>query len=213
MDRCKFDPVETDDWFAQVAEEIDEANLTLTAPHYGTHFYLFECDESLLHDIGDQGGDNAEAELASPIKRMLLGFGNTMSADHAPPVRAEFRDHKPTGNFDELIGRDEFFSAHDLQSGDHYFEGRFDEYGQFRGTLQIYRNEPMELTISWPEAKGQPVACGPFQLRLGVIQGEPADSSLDPEEHNRIEAKMLRFGGLLCIPGRDSYPALWAARL
>jgi nitrogen-specific signal transduction histidine kinase len=196
MEDCDFDPVETDDWFAQVAEEIGEDNLTLTEAQYGTHFYLFECDESLLHDIGDQGSDETETELASPIKRMLLGFGNTMSSDRAPPVRAEFRDHKPTGNFDELIGGDEFFSADDLQSGDHYFEGQFDEFGQFRGTLQIYRNEPMELTISWPDAKGQPVACGPFELRLGMIQGLPEESLLAPEEYQRIDAKMRRFGGL-----------------
>lgn len=196
MEDCDFDPVETDDWFAEVAEEVGEDNLTLTDAHYGTHFYLFQCEESLLHDIGDQGRDETETELASPIKRMLLGFGNTMAPNRAPPVRAEFRDHKPSGNFDELIGGGEFFTADDLLSGDHYFEGRFDEYGQFRGTLQIYRNEPIELTISWPDAKGQPVACGPFELRLGVIQGKQEDSLLAPEEHNRIEEKMLRFGGL-----------------
>lgn len=192
MDACQFDPIEFDDWFAQVAGEVNESNLSLTGDQYGTHFYLFECDESLLVDIGeDESGD-----ATRPIKRMLLGFGNTMSPEHSPPIRAEFRDHKHTGNFDELIGPDEFFSAEDLQSGDHYFEGRFDEYGQFRGTIRIFQSEPMDLTLSWPDAKGNPIACGPFDLRLGVIQGDKMETLLPPEEHTRIEAKMARYGGL-----------------
>lgn len=192
MDSCEFDPMETDEWFEQVAEEAEEPNLSLKSDQYGTHFYLFECDESLIADIGVAD----EGESAPAIKRMLLGFGNSMSPSHAPPVKAEFRDHKPTGNFDELIGGDEFFSPNDLLAGDHFFEGRFDEYGQFRGTLRIYRHEPMELTLSWPEAKGKLTACGPFDLRLGVIQGDRQDSLLDSEEYNRLSRKMSRFGGI-----------------
>lgn len=193
---CRFDPIETDAWFAQVAEEIEEPNLTLSGDHYGTHFHLFECDESLRHDIGAEDGQKDDSEVASPIKRMLLGFGNTMSPDHKAPIRAEFRDHKPTGNFDELIGGDEFFTAEELLASDHYVQGRFDEFGQFHGVIQIYRSEPTELTISWPEARGQFVACGPFELRLGVVQGSQSESLLDPEGHNRIVAKMARYGGL-----------------
>jgi len=192
MDACRFDPVEVDAWFAQVAADIEEPNLSLASDQRGTQFHLFECDESVLHDIGDEN----VGEEASPIKRMLLGFGNTMSPDHVPPVTAEFRDHKATGNYDELIGGDEFFTAMDLLAGDHYFEGRFDEYGQFEGTIRIFRGEPTEFALSWPEAKGQPIACGPFELRLGVIQGSADETMLDPEEHNRIAAKMTRYGGL-----------------
>jgi nitrogen-specific signal transduction histidine kinase len=194
LDACEFDPIEMDHWFAQTAEEIEEPNLSLTHDQYGTHFYLFECDDSLLADIGEVEVDDGES--ASAIKRMLLGFGNSMSPAHAPPIKAEFRDHKPTGNFDELIGGDEFFSPEDLLAGDHFLEGRFDEYGQFHGTLRIYRHDPIELTLSWPEAKGKLIACGPFDLRLGVIQGDRQDSLLDPEEYNRISRKMSRFGGI-----------------
>lgn len=192
LDACKFDPIATDNWFAQVAEEIEESNLSLTNNQYGTHFYLFECDESLLVDIGG----NDSGETAPAVKRILLGFGNTMSPEHAPPVKAEFRDHKPTGNFDELIGGGEFFTAEDLLTGDHFFEGRFDEYGQFRGKIRIFRHEPIELTLSWPEAKGRPIACGPFSLRLGVIQGKAEETLVEAEEYNRIAPKMERYGGL-----------------
>lgn len=192
MDACDFDPMETDHWLAQISEEAEEPNLSLTSDQYGTHFYLFECDESLLVDIGGiEGGESVSA-----IKRMLLGFGNTMSPGQAPPLKAEFRDHKTTGNYDELIGNDEFFTSKDLLAGDHFFEGRFDEYGQFRGTIRIYRGEPIELTLSWPEAKGTPIACGPFDLRLGVIQGQPEETLVDSEEYNRIASKMERYGGL-----------------
>ncbi|MEP0002847.1 ATP-binding protein [Marinobacter sp.] len=192
MDSCLFDPMETDIWLADVAKEIEESNLTLTDGHYGTHFHLFECDESLLVDV--DGHDSLEN--GSAIKRILLGFGNTMSPEHDPPVKAEFRDHKPTGNYDELIGNDEFFTSKDLLLADHFIEGRFDEYGQFRGTIQIYRSDPIELTLSWPDAKGKPIACGPFDLRLGVIQGQVEETLIESEEYNRIESKMDRYGGL-----------------
>lgn len=192
MDACVFDPKEMDNWLSDVAEEIEESNLTLTGDRYGTHFYLFECDESLLVD---SGGDES-LDKGSAIKRMLLGFGNTMSPDHEPPVKAEFRDHKPTGNFDELIGSDEFFTSQDLLLADHFIEGRFDEYGQFQGTIQIFRSDAMELTLSWPDAKGRPIACGPFDLRLGVIQGKLEETLIESEEYNRIMSKMERYGGL-----------------
>jgi len=192
MDACVFDPVEMDHWLADVAEEVEEPNLSLAGNSHGTHFYLFECDESLLVDVG---GDSSLGN-GSAIKRMLLGFGNTMSPDHAPPVRAEFRDHKPTGNFDELIGSDEFFTSQDLLLADHFIEGRFDEYGQFQGTIRIYRSEPIELTLSWPEAKGRPIACGPFDIRLGVIQGKFEETLVDSEAYNRITEKMEQYGGL-----------------
>ncbi|MFB9866649.1 ATP-binding protein [Vreelandella sulfidaeris] len=192
MEGCKFDPIETDLWFANIAEEVEEENLSLTDDQYGTHFYLFECDENLIIDIGGNETDHS----APAIKRMLLGFGNTMSSDYSPPVRAEFRDHKPTGNFDELIGADEFFTSKDLLAGDHFFEGRFDEYGQFRGTIRIFRSEPIDLILNWPEAKGKLTACGPFGLRLGVIQGNPDETLVDPEEYNHIASKMWSYGGL-----------------
>lgn len=192
MDLSVFDPKEMDEWLAEVAEEIDEPNLTLDADNYGTHFYLFECDDSLLVDVEGDG----ITENGSAIKRILLGFGNAMSPEHAPPVKAEFRDHKPTGNFDELIGSDEFFSSEDLVSSDHFIEGRFDEYGQFQGAIQIFRSEPIDMTLSWPESKGRPIACGPFDLRLAVIQGKVEETLIEPEQYNRIMSKMERYGGL-----------------
>lgn len=192
LNRCHFDPEEFDNWFSSVATEVDEKNLSLSGQNYGTHFFLFDCDESLANDLrSDEVG-----EKAAPIKQMLLGFGNTMSPEYTPPIRAEFRDHNVDGNFNELIGEDEFFSSDDLELGDHFFEGEFDEYGQFNGTLRIYRGAPEEYVLSWPEAKGNPTACGPFKIRLGVIQGLTHESVLDPELHRKLDQKMRRLGGL-----------------
>lgn len=191
MDRSALDPVEFDDWFSRVAEEVDEPNLSLLSNRYGTHFFLSQCDESLSSDI-----DSAQSDGASPIKQMLLGFGNTMSTDYKPPIQAEFRDHKATGNFDELIGGDEFFSAADLERCDHLFEGEFDDFGQFHGVFRIYRGDPEPYVLSWPEAKGKPISCGRFKLRLGVIQGQAQESMLDPESHQELDQKMRRLGGL-----------------
>ncbi|MDT0633638.1 ATP-binding protein [Spectribacter hydrogenooxidans] len=190
LDDYELNPAAYDQWFSEISEE-DHRNLSVSGNDYGTHFYLQPVDSILAADI-DEGGRGKEA---SPLTRMLLGFGNPMRPDTTPPITAEFRDHKPAGTVNELIGSQNFLSAEDLSNADHLFEGDFDDFGQFVGELSIYQGEPERYVLSWPENGGQPTECGPFSVRLAVVHGLADETLLDMETHREMTEKLYRYGG------------------
>ena len=159
----------------------------------GTHFYIIPADQIINDDI-----DNREAEnKATLFERTLIGFTNTMTPGHRPPpIIARFRDHIDEGSPMELIGERAFFTPEEFENVDHHLQGRFDEYGQFTGTVGIYQMEPEEYTLNWSASDGQKTLCGPFSLSFAYMQGSQRDSLLEPKEHLRLKKKLDRYGGL-----------------
>jgi len=190
LDAFELDPPAIDEWFATDPEE-NRATLSLRGQGTGTHFFLQPTDPILKNDIDDK-----PERGATPLKRMLLGFGNTMSTERRPPIIAEFRDHSPTGGVNELIGPGMFFTPEEMRQADHRFHGRFDEYGQFSGTLEIYNGEPQPYVLSWSEGGGRVTDCGPFDLHVSYVQGLASESLLSPEAHREIMSKLDELGGL-----------------
>lgn len=128
---------------------------------------------------------------------MLLGFSNTMVPGRpSPAIIAEFRDHKADGTVDELIGGKSFFTPSEFGEADHHISGHFDEFGQFSGTVSVYRQEPREHVIQWPRSSGRRTECGPFSVSFAYVQGQLKDSRLPPDEYTRLSAKLNRIGGL-----------------
>lgn len=159
---------------------------------YGTHFYILPTDQMLESDI-----DDAREDIASPLQKMLLGFSDTMLPGRSKPaILARFRDHRQDGNINELIGEKEFFTPEEFENADHHFIGTFNEYGQFNGSLSIYRQPPITYQVAWPEAHGVKTECGPFQIRVAYVQGLPSESRLPPEDWSEIIAKLNAIGGL-----------------
>ena len=158
----------------------------------GTHFVIRPTERIIESDIDDQ------TEIAaSPLRKTLLGFSNTMiPGARPPPVVVAFRDHRRDGTTDNVIGGRNFFSPDEFEHADHRIEGKFDEYGTFRGKVVVYGQEPVPYHVPWPEAAGHPTECGPFDLAFAYIQGRAAESRVDPEEHGRILAKLNQIGGL-----------------
>ena len=190
LDAFELDPLAIDEWFAADPEE-NRVSLSLRGQGTGTHFFLQPTDPILKNDIDDK-----PERGATPLKRMLLGFGNTMSTELRPPIIAEFRDHSPTGSVNELIGPGMFFTPEEMRQADHRFHGRFDEYGQFSGTLEIYNGEPQPYVLSWSEGGGRETDCGPFDLHVSYVQGLASESLLSPEAHREIMSKLDELGGL-----------------
>lgn len=159
---------------------------------YGTHFYVRPTSELLADDI-----DSKDEDTASPLEKMLLGFSNTMMPNRpSPAITAEFRDHHEDGTVDELIGGRTFFTPDEFASADHHIEGNFDEFGQFEGTVAIYRQLPHAHTIQWPRATGRRTECGPFSVKFAYLQGLLKDSRLPPEQWALLSRKLNRIGGL-----------------
>lgn len=177
-------------WLKNSATHEQRGNLSLEGDGHGTHFIVAPVDPILNADI-----DNKGTWGSSAFERLLLGFGNTLAGDNAEFV-AEFRDHHADGRSDELIGARSFFTVDEFESLDHHFDGRFDEFGQFTGTIQLYRGEPVPYVLSWPKASGRPTECGPFRLRLGYLMGLQDESRLPRDLHGQMYDKLNRLGGL-----------------
>lgn len=179
-----LDPRELDGFFGAPS---------LAGNGHGTHFFIKPADESLVPAIEGVAGD----DIAPPLIKTLLGFTNTMTPDHPEPsIRTAFRDHKTEDVADDLIAEQEFFTPEEFRNADHHIEGRFDEFGQFIGTVTVY-GEPMpEHVVPWPRARGRATDCGPFRISFAVVQGLPTQSTLPTEDWVRMTRKLNRIGGL-----------------
>ncbi|MGM7651946.1 ATP-binding protein [Serratia marcescens] len=162
--------------------------LTLSGDGYGTHFILLPVAPELDDDI--DGGSDKES---SKLERNLLGFSNLMAISD-PLIKTEFRDHKVDGIF-ERIGEKSFFNNDDFKRTDQYFEGEFDEYGQFVGSVSIY-GKPRKFVCNWTDGQGRIAKCGPFSLRYGYVQGRPTETRLTPDDWSEITSKTDKVGGL-----------------
>lgn len=160
----------------------------------GTFFYISPVSENLIFDI--EG--SKDSKEATKIEKMLIGFHNTMTPNHPKPVvDINFRDYKSNdSSYVNLIDKDEFFTTEEFELADHHFKGVFDEYGQFRGDVQIYREKKYDHIVNWAGNNFKPIDCGGFQINLAYVQGQLKDSVVDIENWNRLTAKADKFGGL-----------------
>lgn len=166
---------------------------SLTGNGHGTHFFILPTDESLQSAIEGDGN----SDKASQLTKMLIGFTNTMTPEAPEPkIKASFRYHKTDDFNEELIGNKEFFTPEEFRNADHHFKGVFDEYGQFKGTVNVYGKEMGEHIVPWNGAKGRKTSCGPFNLNVAYVQGEQSASKLPPEEYASIMQKLDKIGGL-----------------
>ena len=175
----------------ELAEYLGEP--TLLGDGHGTHFYLLPTSPNLEHDIaGDPNSD-----VAPPLQKALLGFTAPSFADGGKSViRTSFWDHGTDGTREDLIGESKFFTRYEYDNADHRVWGRFDEYGQFKGSISVYGETVDNHVIHWSGGKGKKTGCGPFHIRFAAVEGVARHSTLPPEEHGRMLAKTRRIGGL-----------------
>jgi signal transduction histidine kinase len=160
----------------------------------GTFFYISPVSETLSFDIEGE----KDSKDATKIEKMLIGFHNTMTPGHPIPViDISFRDHKASDkSYVNLIDREEFFTPQDFELTDHHFKGEFDEFGQFKGIVQIYREKKYDHIVNWAGNNFKATDCGTFKIDLAYIQGQLKDTVVDIENWNRVTAKSDKFGGL-----------------
>ena len=166
---------------------------SLSGSGAGTHFIILPTSELLPADIDGEPG----VDRATPLTKALLGFTNTMTPGHAAPVIVPaFRDHRTDEDTVDLIETGEFFTPQEFEDSDHQVQGCFDDYGQFVGTVSIYGETIANHVIPWGGAGGARTECGPFKIGFAAIQAEGRASTLPPDDHARMCAKMSRIGGL-----------------
>lgn len=167
---------------------------SLSGDGHGTHFFIMPADDSLRAAIDRQSGKEDDSE--PPLTKMLIGFTNTMTPGHPPPlIQAAFRDHHSEESSTELIGEQSFFTPEEFREADHHIEGTFDAFGQFEGTVTVYAEPTHEYKVPWPAA-GRALECGPFRINLAVVQGNDRESTLPTDDWVRVTRKLNRIGGL-----------------
>lgn len=169
---------------------------SLAGEGHGTQFLIAAVGEDLPAALRPSDREQAE-DGASPLERLLIGFTDTMLPGRPPPpMRARFLLYEAGKAPRDLIDQREFWTPQDLQHVDHDISGEFDEQGTFTGTVSVYQRPPVEYVTPWPGGAQRTSRCGPFQLRLGYVQGNPGDSQLDPETFVLMSRKLARIGGL-----------------
>jgi signal transduction histidine kinase len=188
LKRFDIDPPTLNNYLSSIGKP------TLTNGGQGTHFLILPTREPLVADIdGDRNDDEGPAP---PLVQRLIGFTNTMTSELAPVISTSFRDHKPLEPYVDLISPNRFFTPEEMETADHHFQGEFDEYGHFSGSVTIYKKNAIKHTIPWIEGKNAPTECGPFTLNLAYVQGKARESLLAQEEWVRITRKLAQIGGL-----------------
>ena len=164
----------------------------------GTHFIIMPTSALLPYDIdGDPTASKAAPlKKATPLKKALLGFVNTMTPDSESVIHTAFRDHKTDEVFDDLIGESEFFTRSEFMNADHRISGRFDDFGQFRGEFSIYGETISDHVIPWIGGRGALTNCGPFSIDFAAFEGEGKHSTIPHDEHTRLASKTEQLGGL-----------------
>jgi signal transduction histidine kinase len=155
----------------------------------GTHFIIMPCDETLNLDI--KTNDVGTTEL----QKILVGFSNSLAESKHEGMSSKFRLHQGSSEPEELI-EEGFFTPEDAKSADHYIEGEFDEYGQFKGLVTVFKGEPQKHIINWNENYGSKTRCGPFRIKFSYLQGAPSDSLVPTEIYTDIKSKLGMYGGL-----------------
>ena len=171
---------------------------SLRADGFGTHFIIKPSSELLKDDIdGDPAASKATAlKKATPLKKALLGFSNTMAPGSRTVIHTAFRDHKTDEVAEDLIAEDEFFTPAEFLNADHRIRGRFDEFGQFHGEISIYGATISDHVIPWGGGRGARTNCGPFAIDFAAFEGESRHSTIPHEEHARLANKAEQLGGL-----------------
>jgi signal transduction histidine kinase len=175
---------------SEIANSLE--GLSLSGQGHGTHFYIAPTNPALASDLEPP----AKSDQPSLLFQSLIGFSNTMTTDHqTPSLSTVFRHHKRPGFIEDVISSAEFFTPEEFLQADHHFVGKFDESGQFVGTASVYGQET-PYVIPWRGGRGLPLACGPFRLSLGIIQGKAIESHLSADDYSQMSRKLGQIGGL-----------------
>ena len=83
---------------------------------------------------------------------------------------------------------------HEFEIADHHFEGTFDEYGQFKGNINIYGEKLYENHIvNWSGNNFKETDCGPFKINFVFIHGDLKSSKVDPQNWAVLSNKTNKF--------------------
>ena len=106
----------------------------------------------------------------------------------------DFVDHRGDGDDENLLDPEDFFTASDFVHADHEIVGKFDDNGDFAGSIRVFDEKLEDFVIKCPDSVDP--RCGPFSFEIGYVQGLASESRLDPGEFAAMSQKLRKLGGL-----------------
>ena len=159
----------------------------------GTHFYITPVDAILSELLAKESRYKKDL---NDLQKQLLGFFPTFIPGHQQGmITSLFIYRKDEFLPEDVISPNEFLSEKDYEKADHHFEGLFDSEGTFKGKISIY-GQVFEQVIPWKNSYSRKPKCGPFQIKIGFLQGKHDESALNPMDFSYMREKLNRIGGL-----------------
>jgi signal transduction histidine kinase len=174
--------------------------------NHGTRFIIFNPDPQLLllKKADKPKQDDEDNETVTHIRTSLLGLFNVFKGEER-----EYQTHfwicNGEGKYD-FIEKREFFSIQDFDVSDHEIKGDFDLKGNFNGKIRIF-DKWIDHSFKPPRPIDKS-SYGPFELKLGMVQGEKGFETpiLNGGERLNFLTKLNEFGAVYIY--RDGFRVL-----
>jgi hypothetical protein len=190
-----------------VDDIVSGLSATLTKSH-ATKFIIFKPEQQLV-DLrnftkNDENEDYKDDVSVNHTVSTLIGLFNLFKTEN-PEHKTHFwiNEKSETGKYDLLTFKS-FFSPQDFKESDHLIEGEFDEYGEFKGDVRIYK-QTVKHTFKPIKKRGK-TNYGSFKIKLGYVQQEKDQTLLNDERKRVFEEKLKLFSGLFIY--RDGFRVL-----
>lgn len=178
----------------------DIINSFCTKVYHGTTFLVFTPHDQLLELTEKDRVSLINDKSLVYLRASLSGLHNDLK-DVRKDFYTNFLIYDASGKYDLI---DDFFTQDEMRNADHWLKGEFDENGFFSGEIKIFdKREKYTFKPNRPPGK---TAYGPFSIEWGAIEGEPKNTTLNPEEYSNIVKKLDAFGGLYIY--RDDFRVL-----
>ena len=167
---------------------------SLTKDSCGTQFFIQPVDPIVESDLLLETKEIGEP---SAIEKYLAGFSSSWIPHMGrAPIRIAFFEHKEDATRTDLIHPESFFTLADFQSSDHTIEGRFDKFGNFKGSVGVYDKKSIKVAYPHKSERKRQTECGPFSVKFAYLQGNSSESSVPRKLYSELDRKLKRFGGL-----------------
>lgn len=134
------------------------------------------------------------------LRVSLVGFVNPFidEKDHpVPDFAGQFNIHTDSGKYPYIRDVD-FFSYQDMDLCDHIVDGKFDEYGNFSGSIKVF-DKRYQFEYKHPRRSSRKqTQCGSFTMMVGTVEGMRENSLLAEREveWRDINSRLETYGGL-----------------
>ena len=145
---------------------------------------------------GAGGISDTDSVMRKQMQRVLSGFSDPYVDDD---LSLDYRVVVHQGEDEEpVVARDPEFGLGFLRSLEHFVDGRVDEHGVFRGSVQAFGKDfgVVEIIPSQAPPTGARDRVGAFDVVIGAYEPDQKNSILAPDVYARVAARAEDHSGL-----------------